>query len=359
MNMAAPLADHDGKAGRIYLEAGHRVVAETVRARIFYEGDPEKREAVDVKADDFDGVSFYVSVSPEEKNLMRVALQVPCFKAIKDAVGEGYFAELFGLFACCSLEAPMPGFSLTVLVNLDALPASESEKEDLVSKLSTLKREVVGAPLWVCFRALLTGSKPPRSYYVVPYRPAETMYVVPSDDLVVVVYTVSFDDHVERAIANSFLQEIVISRRQSRELASAPTVNFSQEPPHELKTIPGLTIRQPSRDKCVGAPAETPPDKVPEKFVGYLSLAISKRIVESGRLEKAVTLTEGYRSFLMYHVQATKSQLHARIRRRAANWLQVLNRAMPEKLNVEKKTIKGRTFNRAGAAVVAATRLGS
>jgi hypothetical protein len=30
-----------------------------------------------------------------------------------------------------------------------------------------------------------------------------------------------------------------------------------------------------------------------------------------------------------------------------------------EKLNVEKKTIKGRTFNRAGAAVVAATRLGS
>jgi hypothetical protein len=56
--MAAPPADHDGKAGRIYLEAGHRVVAETVRARIFYEGDPEKREAVDVKADDFDGAEI-------------------------------------------------------------------------------------------------------------------------------------------------------------------------------------------------------------------------------------------------------------------------------------------------------------
>ena len=74
--------------------------------------------------------------------------------------------------------------------------------------------------------------------------------------------------------------------------------------------------------------------------------AISKRIVESGRLEKVVSLTEGYRTFLMYHVQATKSQLHTRIRRRSNNWLQVLNRAMPEKLNVEKKTIKGRTFNR-------------
>ena len=49
----------------------------------------------------------------------------------------------------------------------------------------------------------------------------------------------------------------------------------------------------------------------------------------------------------MYHVQATKSQLHTRIRRRSSSWLQVLNRAMPEKLVVEKKTIKGRTFNRA------------
>lgn len=78
-----------------------------------------------------------------------------------------------------------------------------------------------------------------------------------------------------------------------------------------------------------------------------MSLAVSKRIVESGRLEKAVTLVEGYRAFLLYHVQATKSQLHTRIRRRASSWLQVLNRAMPEKLNIEKKTIKGRTFNRA------------
>ena len=68
--------------------------------------------------------------------------------------------------------------------------------------------------------------------------------------------------------------------------------------------------------------------------------------VEAGRLEKCVTLAEGYRSFLMYHVQATKSQVHTRIRRRSSSWLQVLNRARPEALKVEKKTIKGRTFNR-------------
>ena len=196
-------------------------------------------------------------------------------------------------------------------------------------RLSTMKRDVVGAPLWVCFKALLAGSKPPRTHYVVPYRPRECMYVVPSDDLVVVVFSVHFDNHVEQAIAKVFCQEIVISRRQSRDLMTSPSVTFSMEPPHELKQISGLDL--------------TPP----KDFIGYVSLAVSKRIVESGRLEKCVTLVEAYRSFLMYHVQATKSQLHTRIRRRSSSWLQVLNRAMPEKLNVEKKTIKGRTFNRA------------
>ena len=80
--------------------------------------------------------------------------------------------------------------------------------------------------------------------------------------------------------------------------------------------------------------------------IGYVSLAISRRNLEGGKIDKVVSLTEGYRSFLMYHVQGTKSQVHTRIRGRASSWLQVLNRAMPEKLNVEKKTIKGRTFKR-------------
>ena len=178
------------------------------------------------------------------------------------------------------------------------------------------------------FKALLAGTKPPRSSYVIPYRPKESMYVVPSDDLVVIVYAVNFENHVEQAIARVFLQEIVISRRQSRDLMTAPSVTYSHEPPHELKQIPGLQLQQP------------------DNFIGYVSLAVSKRIVESGRLEKCVTLVEGYRAFLMYHVQATKSQVHTRIRRRSSSWLQVLNRARPEALKVEKKTIKGRTFNR-------------
>merc|ERR1712166_1025356 len=98
--------------------------------------------------------------------------------------------------------------------------------------------------------------------------------------------------------------------------------SFSIEPPHELKSIKSIT------------------PKTPQHFIGFVSLALSKRNVEGpGKLEKAVGLTEAYRAYLVFHVKATKSQMHTRIRTRCANWLQVLNRAVPEKLTTEKKTI--------------------
>jgi len=100
------------------------------------------------------------------------------------------------------------------------------------------------------------------------------------------------------------------------------------EPPLELKQLDGVRPLQ-------GA-----------GFVGHVSLALSKRNVEGGRLEKVLALVVGYRNYLMFHVMGAKSQLHTRIRSRSSNWLQVLNRAMPEKLDKEKKTITGRTFRK-------------
>lgn len=316
----------DSHAGRIHLEPSHRVVAETVAARVH--SNPDQREAVDVKCDDFDGATYYVSVAPEEKNILRVSLYVNNYKEIVDAVGGGHFQALYsGMIS----PNPVPGYSLTLVVDLDQLPADAAARDELVKKMSTMKRDVVGAPLWITFKSLLDGVAPPSPFYVVNYRPEESMYIVPSNDLVIVVYSIVFENQVEQAIARAFLQEIEISRRQSRDLAVAPSVTYTTDPPRELKMLKGVTIK--SKGDCA-------------HFIGFVSLAISKRNVEGGKLEKAVSLMEGYRSYLMYHVKATKSQLHTRIRARSSTWLQVLNRAMPEKLNVEKKTVKGRTFKR-------------
>ena len=42
----------------IHLEPGHRVVGETIAARL--NAPPDKREAVDVRAADFDDVQYHV-----------------------------------------------------------------------------------------------------------------------------------------------------------------------------------------------------------------------------------------------------------------------------------------------------------
>jgi len=308
-------------ASMIHLEPGHRIVAEAVAARVH--SAPDKREAVDVRCSDF-GAQYYVSVQPEEKHVVRVSLWLRCYEEIAEAVGQGWFQE----FYAGMVEAPQAGYKLTLAVNLDRLPADSDAKDALVRKLASVKRDVTAAPLWICFKALLEGGRAPRPHYSICVRPGESMYVIPQSDLVVVVFSICFENQVEAAVAKVFLQEIEISRRQSRDLATAPSVTYTHDAPHELKQIKGLDL-------------STAPG-----FIGYVSLAISKRNLDGGRMEKCITLVEGYRAYLNFHVKATKSQLHTRIRSRSSTWLQVLNRAMPEKLNAEKKTITGRTFKR-------------
>jgi actin related protein 2/3 complex subunit 2 len=318
-------------AGRIHLEVGHRVVAEFVSARLY--SPPDKREAVQVKCNDFDNTKYSAETKVDATNVLLVSFYTECFEEVKEAVGMGYFDELYA-----GMIQPQPefGFSITLAVDLDRVPDDPVRKDALVAQLSSLKRDIIGAPLWVCFKALLRDSRPPRQHYTVHFRggvmsrASECMYVIPSDDLVVIVYALAIENPVEQSIARLFLQEIEISRKQSKDLHTAPSVTYTTEPPLELKMLKGVTTDHASNPN----------------FIGFVSLAISKRNVEGGKIEKSVSLAEGYRAYLMYHVQCTKSQLHTRIRARSSTWLQVLNRAVPEKLNAEKKTIKGRTFKR-------------
>ena len=299
-----------------------------------------------------------MTINPDERTLMKVSVKVPAFDEVKAAVGDAYFSDLYGGMLAPAAEQ---GFSLTLNVDLAACATLDAAGKDaLVRKLQCMARDVLGAPLWECLRCLEKEMPPPKPSYTIPYRGNENMYIVPSSDLCVVVYSFAFENAVEQArgrppaprpppaspprrppppphsplrppflsqaIAKVFCQEIEITRRQSRDLATAPSVAFTVDPPRELQ---GMSL-----------------PKAPANFIGYVSLAISKRNVEGGRLEKVVGLAQSYRAFLVLHIKATKSQMHTRIRGRSSTWLQVLNRAVPEKLNAEKKTITGRTFKR-------------
>jgi hypothetical protein len=99
------------------------------------------------------------------------------------------------------------------------------------------------------------------------------------------------------------MQEFVDTRRT---VNNAPPVAFGKDPPLELRGAPGL---------------RNSPD-----LVGYLSLAIFPTHVDTTEKRiKASTLVQGLRNYLHYHIKASKTYLHIRMRKRVDLLLQGLS----------------------------------
>ncbi|RHY93676.1 hypothetical protein DYB35_011224 [Aphanomyces astaci] len=71
-------------------------------------------------------------------------------------------------------------------------------------------------------------------------------------------------------------------------------------------------------------------------------VAIFKSHIDSdAKREKACTLLQGFRNYLHYHIKASKTYLHIRMRKRVDLLLQAKDPA-----KTSKKTITGKTFDR-------------
>lgn len=307
----------------IDLEPGSRIIAESISKQF----KNSKREAIDVRAADFDGVEHYVRVDPDAKNIMMVSINLPCLEEIVQQCGQQYLTNLYGAMI---MSTPLQGYTLTLKLDLDTLPDSDAEKDALCEKLSCMQRDITGAPLWISLQCLKDGTAPPKPHYSVHYRPSEAMYVANSRDRVTVVFSIEFSDASEAAIVKVFLQEFEVTRRNTRDLSTAPVVAFSNEPPLELK---GVSV--PEAKSCIG----------------FISLGLSKSNVDGKiPMDRVVGLVAGYRSFLLYHIKCSKTHMHSRMRSRVNGWMQVLNRAVPEKTDKAKRTATGRTFTRQGSS---------
>jgi len=135
-------------------------------------------------------------------------------------------------------------------------------------------------------------------------------------------------------IAKVFLQEYQDARRT---MSNAPSVMYSQkEPPQELRGVRNL--------------------KVGEAQV-FVSFVLFQPHIAPAKREKTIDNIQTFRNYLHYHIKCSKAYLHTRMRNRVRTFLQVLNRAKSEPQSTEKKTITGRTFNRADDPQTADTEL--
>ncbi|KAI6249954.1 Actin-related protein 2/3 complex subunit 2 [Erysiphe necator] len=155
------------------------------------------------------------------------------------------------------------------------------------------------------------------------YRDEEAIYVKASYDRVTVIFSTLFREETDRVFGKVFVQEFVDARR--RAIQNAPQVLFRTDPPLELQGVPGVNNSGKGE-------------------IGYVTFVLFPRHLTQQRRDEIISHIQTFRDYFHYHIKASKAYIHSRMRRRTADFLQVLRRAHPENEEREKKTASGRTF---------------
>jgi len=311
------------------LKTHNMVLEEAIGSRLV-EG---KREACELTTSDFDNTRFKVVVNPGEEKIIKVMIDLPCWRELEKLGASEALKEEYG--QVCTVESkPEPGFCVMLTV---ACTDDETKNAQCLEKMIYLKRNLLGAPFHKAFKALAKGTAVNIQPFSLPWRPTETIYVCvgsdpanPADhDRLIIIYAIDMPDEADRAMCRIILQQF---EEVQRKVSNAPPVSFSEpnKPPLELKQNFGVSEAQHA------------------DLVGFLSITIFPRHVNTQtKIDKRVELCVGLRNYIQYHIKAAKTNQHMRMRKKVSEWLQVLNRAIQSSTAPrEMKTASGRTFTR-------------
>ncbi|KAF2830964.1 P34-Arc-domain-containing protein [Ophiobolus disseminans] len=288
---------------------------------------------IDQVVSDFDGVTFHIS-TPESKTKILVSLRIKCYQELVQYGAQSVLEREYGPY----IVSPESGYDFSVQVDLEDLPADQEGKDDLVRRISLLKRNAMAAPFEQAFDEFHQLSEEASKYTsesapqgiaeggetrAIHYREEEAIYVKASHDRVTVIFSTIFREETDRIFGKVFLQEFVDARR--RAIQNAPQVLFRNEPPLELQGFPGVSTSTNGE-------------------VGYITFVLFPRHLSKQRRDEVISHIQTFRDYFHYHIKASKAFIHSRMRKRTADFLQVLRRARPEAEEKERKTASGRTF---------------
>ncbi|KAL2024165.1 hypothetical protein VTK56DRAFT_9321 [Thermocarpiscus australiensis] len=289
--------------------------------------------SIDQTVSDFDGVIFHIS-TPETKTKIMVSMQIRCFKDLVRYGAEQVLSREYGPY----IVPPEPGYDFSVEVDLENLPADKEGRDELVKKISLLKRNAMAAPFEQAYEEHYRLEEEARKYTseeapqdilkggevkAIHYREEEAIYVKAGHDHVTVIFSTVFREETDRVFGKVFIQEFVDARR--RAIQNAPQVLFRTDPPLELQGVPGV------KDTGTGE-------------IGYVTFVLFPRHLTPQRMPDVISHIQTFRDYYHYHIKASKAYIHSRMRRRTADFLQVLRRARPDHEEKERKTASGRTF---------------
>lgn len=273
---------------------------------------PPPPTSIDQIASDFDGVTFHIS-TPQSKTQILVSLQVKCYRELVAYGAEEVLQREYGSY----ITQPEAGYDFSILIDLENLPPSQEEKEELVRRVALLKRNVMAAPFEKAFdqfdqlaeeASKYTSESAPQGIaeggevMAIHYREEEAFYIKASHDRVTVIFSTLFKDEVDRIFGKVFLQEFVDARR--RAIQNAPQVLFRSDPPLELQGMRGV-------------------GKTGEKGeMGFITFVLFPRHLKKARRAENISHIQTFRDYFHYHIKASKAYIHSRMRRRTADFLQ-------------------------------------
>lgn len=237
---------------------------------------------------------------------------------------------------------------ITVLVDKKALSSYNLSTSEVISKIANIRKYAVTYPYLKMMNAVASGKGASEKPFVCRTVEREPIYLLPRADRVIVIYHLAFDEPTDRAIARVVAQELT---EANRTVNNAPPCSWSErEAPMELKgfssTSSSSTTTTSSSSSSVNS---VPKPSTDETSIGFISFSFFvgsyKQEIQREVIANQASL---FRNFLLYHIKAAKSYLHARMRNRCDGLQRVLNRAIPEDpfADKEKKLASGKTFVR-------------
>ncbi|KAI1004812.1 Actin-related protein 2/3 complex subunit 2 [Podosphaera aphanis] len=288
---------------------------------------------IDQTVSDFDGVTFHIS-TPESKSKILISIRVSCYDELIKYGAQQVLEREYGPY----VVTPELGYNFSVQINLADLPDGKEARDDLIRRISLLKRNAMAAPFEHAFdehyvlaeeASKFTSEEAPQGIReggdvkAIHYRDEEAIYIKASYDRVTVIFSTLFQDETDKIFGKVFIQEFVDARR--RAIQNAPQVLFMTDPPLEIQSVAGVNNNRNGE-------------------VGYVTFVLFPRHLTRQRRDEVISHIQTFRDYFHYHIKASKAYIHSRMRRRTADFLQVLRRARPENEEKEKKTASGRTF---------------
>lgn len=317
-------------------------------------------QSIDQVVSDFDGVTFHIS-TPTTKTQILISTSIKCYRELVSYGAEAVLHREYGDYIT---SPPEPGYDFSILIDLETLPSEPEQRDELIRRVSLLKRNVMAAPFERAFddfarlaeeaskytsESAPQGVKEGSDVMAIHYRDEEAIYIKASHDRVTVIFSTVFRDETDRIFGKVFLQEFVDARR--RAIQNAPQVLFRSDPPLELQGLKGVGK--------TGEKGEIGYITFGTSVFLYLSVSfpltnhhgvpvLFPRHLTPAHRAESISHIQTFRDYFHYHIKASKAYIHSRMRRRTADFLQVLNRARPENEEKERKTVSGRTFRVVG-----------